>query len=123
MNPTLSKRSEQNPERVGTRRTFQPLVDVFESKDELLVLADLPGVSKDAVTVNVEGGQLTIEARRTEKWPGQAEPLDFEYQRAFMLPKGIDASKIDAELKAGVLRVRLPKSEPHKPRRIEVKAS
>jgi HSP20 family molecular chaperone IbpA len=101
-------------------------VDVYENANELLVLADVPGATKDTVAVHVDKGQLTLEARREPAAHGtvlEAEYRPVDYHRVFSVPQGIDASKIEAELSAGVLRVRLPKSEALKPRRIEIKAS
>jgi HSP20 family molecular chaperone IbpA len=103
-----------------------PRVDVYENANELLVLADVPGATKDTVAVHVDRGQLTLEARREPVAHGsvlEAEYRPADYHRVFTVPQGIDASKIEAELTAGVLRIRLPKSEALKPRRIEIKAS
>lgn len=111
-------------------RTVAPFVDVYENDDELLLLADVPGVNPESVNVHLEKGQLTIEAERTRPTLRTAEgdareptQVTFQYRRAFTVPRGIDASKIDARLEAGVLHVRLPKSEQLKPRRIEVKTA
>lgn len=122
----LAPRHQDSPERVQQRDSLPPRVDVFESANELLVFADVPGVAKDAVTIHVDKGQLTLEARRGAREHGSAilaehRPLD--YYRVFAVPQGIDASKIEAELSAGVLRVKLPKLDSLKPRKIEIKAS
>jgi HSP20 family protein len=122
----LAQRNQQSPERVEQRASVAPRVDVYENSEELLVVADVPGVSRDALTVHVDKGQLTLEARRDTSATGTAVLTEFrpaDYHRVFSVPQGIDASKIEAELSAGVLRVRLPKSEALKPRRIEIKAS
>ncbi len=106
--------------------SVSPRVDVYENAHELLVLADVPGATKDSMTVHLDKGELTLEARRetpTHGSPVQAEYRPLDYHRVFAVPQGIDASKIEAQLTAGVLRVRLPKSEALKPRRIEIKAS
>ena len=102
-----------NPEAVRQRPAVAPLVDVFENKDEVLLVADLPGVDSPNLRVDVEEERLVIEARRGE----------WDYRRAFVMPDGIERDKIAAELKDGVLRLRLPKAAAVKPRRIEVKAS
>jgi HSP20 family molecular chaperone IbpA len=99
-------------------------VDVYENADELLVVADVPGASPDGIDVQLQKGQLAILARRggeTTGTPLATEYRSRDYFRVFSVPHGIDASKIDAQLTAGVLRLRLPKSESLKPRRIEVK--
>ena len=127
-NSSISKpQRSTSPERVSEKVTVAPLVDVYENKDELLLVVDLPGATKDGVTIHFDKGQLTIEAKRADE-PGDAsgsavlaEHRPADYFRAFSVPQGIDASKIDAQLTAGVLRLRLPKSDAVKPRRIEVK--
>ena len=80
------------------------------------MLADLPGVGKDDIGVHLEKNQLTIRGKRV--FEGRA----FDYLRTFVVPNGIDADKISAELANGVLRLTLPKSAALKPRQIAVKA-
>ncbi len=114
------------PERVQQRASVSPRVDVYENANELLVLADVPGATKDTIAVHIDKGQLTLEARREPVAHGSALETEYralDYHRVFAVPQGIDASKIEAVLTAGVLRVRLPKSEALKPRTIEIKAS
>jgi len=124
---TLSRRTESTPEHVHQRHVVAPRVDVYENQDELLLVADLPGAAKDTIGVHVDKGQLTIEARRPDhEAPGALLAGEYErrdYERVFTMPQGIDGSKIDAQFSAGVLRVRLPKSDALRPRRIDVKAS
>jgi len=99
-----------------------PPVDIYENNDEILVVADLPGVPNDALSVRVDGGELLIEGTQRLSEPGPAvRPLAFS--RAFRVPNTVDANAISAELTHGVLRVHLAKREAAKPRRIEVKAS
>jgi HSP20 family protein len=129
--PTAIRPSQPHPERVEQRPpTIAPLVDVFENADELLLWADVPGATRESVDVHIEKGQLTLSARRAapepertkKETPVSLEHRTYDYLRVFAVPSGIDASKIEAELVGGVLRVRLPKSEALKPRRIDVKA-
>jgi HSP20 family protein len=121
----LAKRMERSPEPVEQKReTVAPPVDVYENGDELLIVADVPGATPDGIDVRLEKGQLTIEAKRTEDTPRTPVSTEYrprDYLRIFSVPQGIDASKIDAQLASGVLRLRLPKSEALKPRRIEVR--
>lgn len=122
----MSKYEERAPERVQQRVTITPRVDVYENANELLLLADVPGVNKEGISIQLDKGQLTIEASRAEEKTGSplvAEYRAIDYARVFTIPQGIDASKIDAQLSGGVLRLRLPKSEALKPRRIEVRAN
>lgn len=123
--PKMTKYDERAPERVQQRSTVAPRVDVYEDSNELLLLCDVPGVAKESVSIQLEKGQLTIEASRKDEIAGT--PLIQEYRpsdyvRVFSVPQGIDSSKIDAQLSGGVLRLRLPKSEALKPRRIEVRS-
>lgn len=102
-----------------------PPVDVLESEEEFLVRADMPGVSEDGVNIHLEKSELALHGRR-ELGENQKEVLtrDFreaDYYRSFVIPATIDANQISAELRAGVLWLRLPKSEKAKPRKIEIK--
>jgi HSP20 family molecular chaperone IbpA len=98
-------------------RELTPTVDVFENEDELLLLADMPGATAESVAVNVESGQLTIEAQRT------VHGETVLYRRTFQLPGTIDAESISAELRDGTLHVHLKKSEKAKRRVIPVRTS
>ena len=94
------------------RRIITPPVDVYENADELLLVADVPGVTPDGLTLKVERETLTLEATRGDS---------YLYERSFRLPHGIDTNAIEATLKNGVARIRLPKSEKLKPRTIPVR--
>ena len=120
----LVSHSDGRVEAVQQRETIVPVVDVYENADELLLLVDVPGVTNDGIDVQLDKGQLNILAKRREDVPSlllAAEYRARDYLRVFSVPQGIDPSKIDAQLSGGVLRLRLPKSESVKPRRIEVK--
>jgi HSP20 family protein len=111
--------------------TIAPHVDVYENDNEMLLWADVPGAQVDGFDVQVDKGELTLSARRTaEAAPAsttatalETEQRTYDYYRVFAVPPGIDASKIEAELRGGVLKIRLPKSEARKARKIEVKGS
>jgi HSP20 family molecular chaperone IbpA len=110
--------------RPAQRRAVAPAVDVYENKDEFLIFADLPGVPRDNVNVHFERGRLTLEARREFTAPGAVLASEYapaDFHRSFALPQGVDAARIEAELQAGVLRVRLPKSDAVRPRSIAIK--
>jgi HSP20 family protein len=109
-------RTEQAPRRSPS---VAPQVDVFENADEILLWADVPGATREGIELHIEKGQLTVVARRA----ADGEALAYDYRRVFAVPSTIDATKIEASLDSGVLKVKLPKSEALKPRRIEVKAS
>src|SRR3954454_11462417 len=115
----VPQRRDQTAEKMAQRAAVAPAVDIFENKDELLILADLPGVTKEDLSINFDKGHLTLEGRLREFGPDE-EP--FDYRRTFVIPQGIDAEKISANLQNGVLRVTLPKPAAMKPRQIAVTA-
>ena len=116
----LPQRANQSPEKIAQRATVAPAVDIFENKDELLILADLPGVTKEDLSVHFDKGRLSIEGRLQGFAPDE-EP--FDYRRSFAVPQGIEADKIAANLQNGVLRLSLPKPAAAKPRQIEIKSA
>jgi len=125
MSDKLEKYQDKVPEQVQERAWVAPRVDIYEHNDELLVRADLPGVCQDGLKIHLDKDQLTLEARMEEQTPGEALGREYQaadYRRSFIVPTGIDATKIAAELKNGVLSVHLPKEEGLKPRQIAVKA-
>jgi HSP20 family protein len=107
---------------------FQPAVDIFETKDELVLVADMPGVPPDGVDVDLEGDELSIEGRvRSGEYDG-LKPLYVEYgvggfYRRFTLGEMIDREGIKAQMKNGVLVLKLPKAERARARRITVDAA
>jgi HSP20 family protein len=114
----------QTTEGTRTREWYiAPAVDIYEMPEELVVLADLPGVSGENVNVRVDNNILTIQGYSRHMVPG--EPMYREYAlahffRQFELTERIDPAKISAELKHGVLTLHLPKAEAAKPRQIAV---
>jgi HSP20 family molecular chaperone IbpA len=127
MSNTITKPTEHAPARAEAQSTFiRPRVDVFENEHELLVVADVPGAAKDAIDIRLEGGELRLEARRAAGPQGQALAEEYrsaDYRRAFAMPEGIDAEKIEAVLTNGVLTVHLPKASAKRPRRIDVRTT
>jgi HSP20 family molecular chaperone IbpA len=120
---TGTSESKTNP-----ARSVAPLVDVFENADEVLVVADVPGVAVDGVELRIESGTLTLEAKNPARESRGAPALAREYEevdraRSFRIPDGIDTQRISAEAKNGTLVVHLPKVAAVKPRKIEVRAS
>lgn len=104
-------------------RTLIPAVDIFEIDDGLAVVADLPGVDKESVSVHVDNGVLTIKGRTKSALPGQPVHSEFrllDFFRQFELTEEIDQDKIRADMKYGVLTIRLPKVEKARPKRIAV---
>jgi HSP20 family molecular chaperone IbpA len=106
--------------------TLRPPVDIFEDAEGVTLLADLPGVSKERLNVRVERDALVIEGDVQIELPEGMEALYADvrathYQRRFALSDELEAEKIDAILKDGVLTVHVPKRAETKPRRIEVR--
>jgi len=119
----LARREASLPEKTEDVRTVSPLCDIYENNDEILLVADMPGVAKDQVDVRVDKDKLLLEGRRRQPEGEGLLRCEFEpckYSRSFVLPQSIDADKIRAELDAGVLKVHLPKTPHAKPRQIEV---
>ena len=121
----LAKQQTQSMVHSDQRQAIAPECDIFESNDEILLVADLPGVSTDALKINIDNGELTLEARRDDATSGTllgGEFHDCDFRRRFAVPPGIDGARVNAELKHGVLRLHLPKSDALKPRQISVRA-
>lgn len=122
----MIKKEKTAVEKTKTLISAIPTVDIYENDDEILLHADMPGVTKENVSVNIDNGTLSLSGiRRLEKkGAGNWEEFsDVEYVRSFSVPQSIDVEKVKAELKDGVLKLHLPKSEAAKPRMIEIKAA
>jgi HSP20 family protein len=113
----------------GTRnvQVYVPAVDIYESENEIVILADMPGVMPDDVDVDLRDNQLTLLGKVTPE-ERQERILFQEYgvgdfYRQFTLSSRIDQGQIEASMKDGVLTLRLPKAEVMKPKKISVKIS
>jgi HSP20 family protein len=108
---------------------WNPAVDLYEDKNNVVVKAELPGLKREDIEVSLHDGALSIsgerkggekvenaEARRTERFVGR-------FQRTVSLPASVKADKVDAQYKDGVLTVTLPKAEEAKPRHIEISSN
>jgi len=111
----VSSTNEGNASATRARQLALP-VDIYEGTDELLLLADLPGVEPDGLSVSFEAPELRIEGRR-----GSGDTAGV-YSRTFRVSEQLDPAGISAELNAGVLTLRLAKAAHTKPRKIEVRA-
>jgi HSP20 family protein len=108
-------------------RVFTPEVDIFESEQEITLLADMPGVEAAGLAIDLRDNVLTLSGDVAPFEGAEEEAIVLEYEtgqyyRQFTVSEVIDQAKIDAELKDGVLHLRLPKVEKAKPRKITVKA-
>jgi len=107
-------------------RVLRPPVDIFEDAEGITLLADMPGVSRDRLKLQVDRDALIVEGEALIEMPEAMEALyadvrSTHYQRSFALSGELDTDGIDAGLKDGVLRVRIPKRAEVRPRKIEVR--
>ncbi len=113
-------------ERARDRGTFAPAVDILETGEEVILRADLPGVSEKDLDISLEKGVLTLRASGSESAVPegmrrlQQEYVAGDYERAFSLSDEIDQENIRASVKNGVLTLRLPKAGPAKARKIDI---
>ncbi len=116
------KKASGEPTREGV--TFVPEVDISESEAGLVLYADMPGVTKDNLDIDIREGVLTVtgtvEPERDNLRLVHGEYEIGGFQRRFTLGEKIDQEKIEAKLENGVLQLTLPKAEAHKPRKITI---
>jgi HSP20 family protein len=107
-------------------RTWAPPVEIFDRGDELVIVAELPGLARKEIDISFDNGQLTLSGQRTAEEEGRNyhrnERSYGRFERSFQLPASYDANKIKAELRNGILTVTLPKKEEAKPRQIPISA-
>lgn len=119
------KAVQPNGEATKTDTYFAPHVDIFETEQDVVVLADIPGVAPESIDLALEDNILTIQAQREAvKHLGRLILEEYEtghYLRRFTVAETIDQDRIEASLVNGVLKVRLPKFGPAQPKKIEVK--
>jgi len=126
----IHKREAETPEkgeRTRERKVYTPAVDIIERKDDIVVVADMPGVDEQSVDITLENDVITIYGKVDEDIPEQyslyfSEYGVGDYQRVFTLTDKADREKIQASVKNGVLRIVLPKAEAVRTRKIAVKA-
>ena len=126
MSNDIARKQDTAVEKRKSLRTAVPDVDIYENDDEILVYADMPGVVKENVSVDIDNGTLSLKGTRQVDTGGTANWMEFsdlEYARVFSVPQSIDMGRVTAELKDGVLKLHLPKSEEAKPHQIEIKAA
>jgi len=108
---------------------WAPPVDILERQDHLVIRAEVPGVHKEDMDVRIENGVLTLHGERKEEkdvTEGSAHLMERVYgsfTRSFSLPTTVDATKVTATYKDGVLEVTVPKVETAKPKKVEIKAA
>lgn len=114
--PSVQTKKEEGLEHTHTLRELVPAVDIYESEQELLVVADLPGVTAGGLELRIEPPELRIRAK-------PAGDTDSAYVRAFRIDERIVSDRVSAELKDGVLSIHLPKAEKPQPRKVDVRVS
>jgi HSP20 family protein len=116
------------PESTRTKPVFSPPTDIYETKDALCLVLEIPGVEPDDVNVTLDKRVLTIKGPSRSMMAREgyslthAEFRDGDYERAFTLSENIDSEGIEASVKDGVLRLTLPKVKPAPAKTISVKA-
>ena len=103
-----------------------PAADVYENKDGAVIYLDLPGVNRDNLTIDVDDHVLSIQGNMNLQTPETLNPTYMDvhsgvFSRRFTLSEELDSANIEAILKDGELKLSIPRSEKHKPRKIEVK--
>jgi len=112
-------------EETGTT-TWNPVVDIYDNEKALIIKAELPGVDKKDISIDVSDSVLTLRGERShdrevkEERYYRRERTFGEFSRAFKLPAETDSDKIKAEYKDGILRIEIPKPEEQKPRQITI---
>ena len=114
-------------ERTRARKAYIPRADIYETAQDIVVVADMPGVDENSVDITLEKNILTINGYVEPEAPeiyslAHAEYEVGDYERSFTLSNQIDQDKIEATVQNGVLRLRLPKAGPAKAKKIVVKS-
>ncbi|MCS7100703.1 MAG: Hsp20/alpha crystallin family protein [Burkholderiaceae bacterium] len=127
-NGQVTETRQAAPARVPDQAALTPRVDVLEDETGITLFADLPGVSKETLEVKIEGDSLTIEGTIAATTPQGMEATYAEirlprYRRAFTLSRELDSGRAEANLKDGVLKLRIPKYAEAQPKRITVKVA
>ncbi len=130
--PEKTRAAGEQPNGPGTGRdelpVFLPPADIFENKNEVLLILDVPGAEPDSFDVTLDRRVLSVSARSTPWIPEghtliSAEYREGNYQRSFILPDGLDGDHIQASYRDGVLQLKVPKTEPPPAKKISVTAS
>jgi HSP20 family protein len=109
-------------------RVWAPAADMYETKNEIVIVAELPGLSEKDIHLSITGDLLTIQGER--QWGGEAKDASHyrrerwfgKFERSFSLPMPVDSGQVKATYRDGVLTVKLPKVEEIKPREIKIEA-
>ena len=124
--PVKKTTDRREVEHTADSPSYVPNVDIYESEEGVVLLADLPAVKKDAIHITVEEGVLSLEARVNPDLGDDAvlryREFEFgDFRRSFQLGAEVDADRLEAELDGGVLKIVIPTSDWAKTKKIEVK--
>ena len=123
----FSADGSESSENEGVTPTWMPSVDVFEADNEIVLRAELPGLSEEDVEITLEDGRLAVKGeKKLAKEDVEYRRVESRYGsffRTFAVPNTVDREKIEATFEKGVLQISLPKAEAAKPQRIEVKVN
>ncbi len=122
----LLKTQEKTIEKTRELRSAIPAVDIYENEHEILLYVDMPGVVREDISVGIDNGTLSLSGIRKLESKGARNWQEFdevEYVRSFSIPQTIAVERVEAELREGVLKLHLPKSESAKPKQIEINAA
>ncbi len=127
-NAQVRQTSPENAPRKGEQIAIQPAVDIFEDAHGIMVIAEMPGVSKDRLNVQADRNSLTIEGEAVIELPEGMQPIHADvqhthYSRTFGLSAELETDAIDAKLKDGVLTIRIPKRSEYRPRKVDVRTA
>ena len=107
-------------------RNWKPAVDIYDNDEKITIKAELPGVDKKDIHVDLKDGVLTLTGERSHENEVKEENFHRKemaygkFQRSFTLPEGFNPDKIDADYKDGILRIEISKPEEKKPKKIEI---
>lgn len=127
-NKMTEKQSAKKQTVPEQERAIRPAVDIFEDETGITVMADMPGVSRERLDIQIDRDTLAIEGKAEIPMPEGLEAIyadvrSTRYQRSFTLSRELDGEKAEATLKNGVLTLRIPKQQQYQPRKIEVRVS
>lgn len=122
-----ARTAREAAERTRTRPLYAPRTDIYETDDGLVIMVDMPGVPAEAADATLEKRMLTIRGRTQDQAPEGFSPVYREYtpgdyERVFTLSEDIDAERIEAQVKGGILRLFLPRAAAAQTKRIQIRA-
>lgn len=126
VNKTTAPQQRDNATKTATTlNTVQPFTDIYEANEGATLFIDLPGVSKESLEIDVDQNVLTVRGSITLDMPENLQPTYMDirsgrYERQFTLGEKLEANNIVAQFNQGVLKLFIPRSEQHKPRKIEI---